>query len=549
MIPHASFKAVRLLEFPTAVDVSAVFGRLRTGSHPWLLDSSGKPGVPSLEQARYSFFGADPYLVLRAFGTRNVLRWREALRADESWTGDPLSLVRRLLGPSPQSVAMCAGSNAPLPDPLPPFLCGAVGSLGYELDAVAVSKAESLEVEVGAARERASGLPELDTPDVSLLFVDRLIAVDHLRDRSFAVGLGFGEDRESASAAAEASARTIAEAASLATASLAATTRSVDSHPEKVGTDRSPILDAALPPDVQSSLTREAYEDAVGAIQESIACGDVYQVNLTQRLDLPMTSTAKDADLGWALYRELAGLSPAPFSAYLELPDACIVSSSPERFLKLDRDGGTESRPIKGTRPRGGSRAEDALLAKELAESIKDRAENLMIVDLVRNDLGRVCATGSVEVSELMAIERYANVFQMVSTIRGKLAPPHDAIDLVRATWPPGSMTGAPKLAAMKIIRQLEPLRRGIYSGALGYFDVFGGLDLSVVIRTLLVVEGRVHVHGGGAIVSDSSPRDEWLESIDKVRALLAAVDCVEPDLECDVPCESTGPRVDGHLP
>ncbi|MCP4069135.1 MAG: anthranilate synthase component I family protein, partial [Phycisphaeraceae bacterium] len=185
-----------------------------------------------------------------------------------------------------------------------------------------------------------------------------------------------------------------------------------------------------------------------------------------------------------------------------------------------------EGRPIKGPRPRGGTRAEDAALAAELERSEKDRAENLMIVDLVRNDLGRVCETGSVHVPELMAIESYATVFQMVSTVRGRLRKDCSAADLVRATFPPGSMTGAPKIAAMQIIDRIEPVRRSIYSGAIGYFDAAGGFDLSVVIRTLLVRDGQVHLHSGGAVVSDSDPEAEYRESLDKIRALLAAVEC-----------------------
>ena len=183
------------------------------------------------------------------------------------------------------------------------------------------------------------------------------------------------------------------------------------------------------------------------------------------------------------------------------------MSSSPERFLRLDEDRNAESRPIKGTRPRGRDPAEDAAYRRALASSAKDRAENLMIVDLVRNDLGRVCETGSVDVPELMAIEDYASVFQMVSTVRGRLRPDRDALDLVRAAFPPGSMTGAPKIAAMRILERLEPVRRGVYSGAIGYFDARGGADLSVAIRIILLRRGRAYLHAGAA----SSPtRTRW---------------------------------------
>jgi anthranilate/para-aminobenzoate synthase component I len=227
----------------------------------------------------------------------------------------------------------------------------------------------------------------------------------------------------------------------------------------------------------------------------------------------------------WSFYRRLRAENPAPFASYFELPEVAIASSSPERFLRLSPDGSVESRPIKGTRPRGSGFHEDQANRALLACSAKDRAENLMIVDLVRNDLGRVCETGSVDVPELMSIEAYASVFQMVSTVAGRLRADCDAVDLLRATFPPGSMTGAPKIAAMRIIDRLEPVRRGIYSGALGYLDVRGGLDLCVVIRTVLVKDGRAYLHAGGGIVADSDPRDEYRETLDKARPLAAVLD------------------------
>ena len=230
----------------------------------------------------------------------------------------------------------------------------------------------------------------------------------------------------------------------------------------------------------------------------------------------------------WDLYRCLRRSNPAPFAAYLELPEVAIVGSSPERFLRVSEDRRVESRPIKGTRRRSPDPEIDASLRLDLERSEKDRAENLMIVDLVRNDLGRVCQTGSVEVPELMQIEDYASVFQMVSTVTGRLRPDCQVADLIRATFPPGSMTGAPKIAAMKIIDRLEESRRGIYSGALGYIDVRGTLDLCVVIRTALVSDGRVAIQSGGGIVADSEPEAELRESLDKARPLLDALRAVE---------------------
>ena len=278
------------------------------------------------------------------------------------------------------------------------------------------------------------------------------------------------------------------------------------------------MLTRQPPDDADVSLDESAFGQCVDELIDEIAAGNVYEVNLTKRISLEF-----DGD-PLRLYAALRRESPAPFAAYFELPDGAILSSSPERFLRMTADRRVESRPIKGTRPRGGSAADDERLAESLAHSEKDRAENLMIVDLVRNDLGRVCETGSVEVPELMVVEAYASVFQLVSTIIGRLREDRDASDLIRATFPPGSMTGAPKIAAMRLIDRLEPVRRGVYSGAIGYFDVRGGLDLSVVIRTILVEKGRAHFHVGGAIVADSTAAAEHAEALDKARAMLAAL-------------------------
>jgi len=256
----------------------------------------------------------------------------------------------------------------------------------------------------------------------------------------------------------------------------------------------------------------------VDGAKGEIAAGNAYQVCLTHRMD---------RDFGgdpWDLYRRLRLHNPAPFACYLELSEGVIVGNSPERFLRLDGNGRVESRPIKGTRPRDADAEVDRGNRARLLCSAKDRAENLMIVDLVRNDLGRVCETGSVRVPELMAIESYASVHQMVSTVSGRLRCDRDAVDLVRAAFPPGSMTGAPKIAAMRILDRLERVPRGVYSGALGYLDVRGGLDLCVVIRTVFVRDGRASVHAGGGVVADSDPLGEYREALDKARPLLAEI-------------------------
>jgi aminodeoxychorismate synthase component I len=260
------------------------------------------------------------------------------------------------------------------------------------------------------------------------------------------------------------------------------------------------------------------YMDAVRKAREHIFAGDVFEVCLTHRFESDFAADAFD------LYTELRRINPAPFASYLNLPGVKIVSSSPERFLRLERDRKCTSRPIKGTRPRGQTPGEDQALHQDLLSSTKDRAENMMIVDLVRNDFGRVCEVGTVDVSELMIIEKYATVFQMVSTIVGKLEEGKDGLDLVQACFPGGSMTGAPKIEAMTIIDALEPVKRGIYSGSIGYLDFSGNLDLNIVIRTILVKDGKAYFQVGGAVVADSDPRGEYLETLDKARALVRAL-------------------------
>jgi para-aminobenzoate synthetase component 1 len=335
-----------------------------------------------------------------------------------------------------------------------------------------------------------------------LLFIDRLLAWDHRRGRVHAFAMGCGPTSDAARRRAQRSLEGMARG-------RLAPRRG---RGEPTASFAAPGIDAQ----------RAAHAKAVARVKEEIEAGNVYQACLTQRFERAHTGDS------WQLYRALRRLNPAPFACYLELPEVAVVGSSPERFLRLSPDRVVESRPIKGTRPRGRSPAEDASLRRDLESSAKDRAENLMIVDLVRNDLGRVCETGSVEVPELMAVEAYASVFQLVSTVRGRLRADRDVFDLVRAAFPPGSMTGAPKIAAMRLLGGLEPVRRSFYSGAVGYLDARGGADLAVVIRTLLVQRGRACVHSGGGIVADSEAAAEWREALDKAAPLFAALDEAE---------------------
>ncbi|MFF7708400.1 aminodeoxychorismate synthase component I [Pseudomonas sp. NPDC007930] len=267
-----------------------------------------------------------------------------------------------------------------------------------------------------------------------------------------------------------------------------------------------------------SDIDAAQYRQAFDQVQAYLAAGDCYQINLTRRFSGHCEGEP------WAAYRQLRQACPVPFSAYMPLADgSTLLSLSPERFIAV-HGGQVETRPIKGTRPRGASAEQDRANAAELLASPKDRAENLMIVDLLRNDLGRNCRIGSVQVPELFALESYPNVHHMVSCVRGELAPGRDALELLAGSFPGGSITGAPKVRAMQIIDEVEPTQRAIYCGSLLYLDVRGEMDSSIAIRTLLVKHGRVHCWGGGAVVADSTCEAEFEESYYKVRVLLEAL-------------------------
>jgi para-aminobenzoate synthetase component 1 len=280
-----------------------------------------------------------------------------------------------------------------------------------------------------------------------------------------------------------------------------------------------PTPEAHVTTRIASNFTRGGYEAVVQQVVDYILAGDIFQANLSQRFlaDLP-------AELdGWSLYRRLRTRNPAPFAAYLRTGEVEIVSASPERFLKL-ADRRVETRPIKGTRPRGSTPEEDRRLGEELLASAKDRAENVMIVDLLRNDLSRVCRDHTVLTPEICALESFATVHHLVSTVTGELRPGLDPVDLLRATFPGGSITGAPKIRAMEIIAELEPTQRGPYCGAIGWLGGDGWMDTSITIRTYAIKDRRVAFQAGGGIVADSDPAAEYDETLDKARALIEAL-------------------------
>lgn len=273
--------------------------------------------------------------------------------------------------------------------------------------------------------------------------------------------------------------------------------------------------------EAKSSFTRTEYLGAVNRVKEYISAGDVYQVNLSQRYSVPT------AMHGWDVYSRLRARNPAEYAAFLNAGDFQVVSSSPETFLKYDPATRiAETRPIKGTRPRSADPKEDARLASELAASEKDLAENVMIVDLERNDLGKVCGFGSIRATELMAVESYPTVHHLVSTVTGRLREDMDSVDLISACFPGGSITGAPKIRAMEIINELEPVRRGVYTGSIGSVGFDGSVNLNIAIRTAIIKQGACHFHVGGGIVADSDPAAEYQETLDKGRAFFEVMEC-----------------------
>jgi para-aminobenzoate synthetase component 1 len=477
-----------LVPVPDPVESCARFRGL-----PYLLflDSARDPD----RLGRYSFLAADPAIVIHAKGAA-ATRTDIATGRTTPLATHALAAVREIL--APHRTAAISG--------LPPFQGGAAGYLAYDW---------------GSALERLPSprYDDLAIPDVIFPIYDWVIAWDHLERRAWLISTGLpatGDQKSQLSAN-----RLCWVLARLRNDSLSTEVPPTDA--DFASAERAPsysVSDVELPAgiDLRSSFTHRGYLDAITRVREYIIAGDIFQANLSQRFEAPLTESP------WVLYRRLREINPAPFAAFLDFGAVTVASASPERFLRLDGSGQVEARPIKGTRPRGVYPAHDAALGRALQESAKDRAENLMIVDLMRNDLSRVSVAGSVRVPELFALERYATVHHLVSTVTGTLEPGRDAVDLLCATFPGGSITGAPKVRAMEIIAELEPSRRGVYCGSIGYISVTGVMDTSIVIRTYQAVRGRVYFSAGGGIVADSDPEQEYRETFDKARALIHAL-------------------------
>lgn len=416
------------------------------------------------ESGRYDIIVADPFSTLTTRGGETEVRGR-----DDGTTSreDPFQLVRSALDLHP-------GGGGTLP-----FAGGALGYFAYDLGR-RIERLPSL------ARD-AEGFPEM-----AVGIYDWAVVVDRREQRCWLAG--YGRDA-----------------------------RTRESWDELVDLFSNPPAARRrcafrVLGEVGSNMPRDSYAAAVRRILEYIRAGDCYQVNLAQRF-----SARAEGD-PWLLYRRLREVNPAPHSAYLDFPWGQVLSASPERFLQV-RQGQVETKPIKGTRPRVADPRRDAALIVELKASVKDRAENLMIVDLLRNDLGKSCAVGSVKVPKLFQVASFASVHHLVSTVTGTLAPGCDALHLLRGCFPGGSITGAPKLRAMQIIEELEPHRRGVYCGAIGYLGFDGCMDTNIAIRTLVYSDGEIRFWAGGGIVADSRVDSEYQETFDKAAVMLSLLE------------------------
>ena len=451
--------------------------------------------------ARYSFVIFEPYAIMRVKDGYLEIEREGVSSPEKEKVKDPLQSLKGLVGAYRQR-----------PDPgLPPFQGGAAGLLCYDF--------------AGYIEKSPDQRPpdELGLPDACFFMADRLLAFDHMLQKAWAIvcpgaragrpadwsaldrGEIYGEAAEQIWPILERVSRTLAEAGRR---------PRLRTGPPWTGT-----ASPAGRMKIEHEMSEAGYVHMVRRAKEYIAAGDIFQANLSLRVRAGMGGAGP-----WDAYCLLRGINPSPFAAFMDFGDFFIAGSSPERLIKLAREGAVETRPIAGTRPRGRDEREDVTLRTELLLNEKERAEHTMLIDLERNDIGRVAEYGSVEVDELMTTEDYSHVMHIVSNIRGRLAVGKDMFDCLRAVFPGGTITGVPKVRCMEIINELEPARRGPYTGSAGYFGFSGAMDMNIVIRTFLIKDGTAYVQAGAGIVADSVPEREYRESLKKAEALLLAL-------------------------
>ncbi|RMF45567.1 MAG: anthranilate synthase component I [Deltaproteobacteria bacterium] len=458
----------------------SAFRKIDDGQTSFLLES-----IEGGEKwARYSFLGSGVRTLFRCRDRYfEVLQDGEVVRSGQS--SDPLGELQSLM----------AGYRAVADPDLPRFFGGAVGYYGYDM----VRFVEDLPTD----RPRT-----IDTWDACFLLTDNLLIFDNVRQKVRVVcnaAIDEGDDP------GEVYDRAV---------------QTVEGLIERLRQPLPPPVDAVgQASSLEANFSPEAFRAAVEKCKDYVAAGDIFQVVLSQRFSGRLGADPFD------VYRALRTLNPSPYMFFLRFSDTLVIGASPEVLVRME-DGQVEVRPIAGTRPRGRDQEEDQALAEELLADEKERAEHIMLVDLGRNDIGRVCRTGSVEVSELMVIERYSHVMHIVSNVRGQVADGRDSFDVLRATFPAGTLSGAPKVRAMEIIDELEPCRREIYGGAVGYFGYSGNMDMAIAIRTLVARGDTIHVQAGAGIVADSDPEMEYQETLNKARSVFRAVEMAREGLD-----------------
>ena len=455
--------------------------KLANGPYSYLFES-----VQGGEKwGRYSIIGLPCRTILRVTG-QVITVSTDGVEVERAEVDDPLAWIETFA--ARYRVAPVAG--------LPRFTGGLVGYFGYDT-------VRYIEPRLGRSRK-----PDpLNTPDILLLVSEEVIVFDNLSGRLYLV---VHADPAQADAVAQAERRLDELVVMLGQA----TPRPAKRRAVQVSED-----------DFVSGFTKEGFEQAVVRIKDYILAGDVMQVVISQRLSVPFSAQPLD------LYRALRSLNPSPYMFYLDLGDFHVVGSSPEILVRLE-EGMVTVRPIAGTRRRGADEEQDRALEAELLADPKERAEHLMLIDLGRNDIGRVCETGTVKVTEQMQVERYSHVMHIVSNVTGQLRQGLSAMDTLRATFPAGTVSGAPKVRAMEIIDELEPVKRGIYAGAVGYLSWYGNMDTAIAIRTAVIKDGALHIQAGAGIVADSVPKYEWMETMNKGRAVFRAVTLAEAGID-----------------
>ncbi|GBL45854.1 anthranilate synthase, aminase component [Sulfuriferula multivorans] len=466
-------------ELPADLDTPlSVYLKLADAPYSYLLESV----VGGERFGRYSFIGLPAHTVLRVYG-HLVSVETDGVKLEQEEVADPLAFVEQFLGRF--KAAVVPG--------LPRFAGGLAGYFGYDT------------VRYIEKRLQATRQPDvLHAPDILLLLTDELAVVDNLTGK---LTLIVYADPMQTDAYAEGY-RRLNELCTLIRAPYTAP------MPQKVGSA-----------EATSEFGETAFKQAVLRAKQYIVEGDIMQVVLSQRMSRPFDASPL------TLYRALRSLNPSPYMFYYDMGSFHVVGASPEILVRLEDDTVTV-RPIAGTRPRGANREHDAQLAAELLADPKECAEHLQLLDLGRNDAGRVAVTGSIQVTENMLIERYSHVMHIVSNVEGKLKPGLSAMDVLRATFPAGTVSGAPKVRAMEIIDELEPSKRGIYAGAVGYLGFGGGMDLAIAIRTAVVKDGMLYVQAGAGIVADSVPENEWTETQNKARAVIRAAELAQAGLD-----------------